>query len=76
MNPQLKQELKRWALSSLVTFISGFSFVFVAGIEDVTLESFKDGSIVGFAFVCVRAGIKAVLEAFLLWRSRKAVDAL
>ena len=62
---------KRWILSSLVSFATGFAIVFLGEIDNITFESFKDGSIVGFLFLAARAGVKAVLEAYLAWRAGK-----
>jgi hypothetical protein len=56
---------KKWLISSLVTFLTGFGIVFVSQIDTITLESFKDGTLVALLFVGVRAGIKVVIEYFL-----------
>jgi len=67
MTEQTKSNLRRWILSSAVTFLAGFSIVLLAQWEDITLASFQTGSIVGIIFLAVRAGFKALLEGFLLW---------
>lgn len=58
--------MKRHLLSALITFVTAFSIYFVTVIDNVTLESFKDGSIVALAFVAFRAGVKAVLEYIIV----------
>ena len=65
-----KQTMKRYVISSLVTFLTGFSIVLLGEIDNITLESFKDGSIIGVAFACARAGVKAVLEYFINIRKK------
>jgi len=60
---------KRWALSTLVTFLTGFCMVLVAQIDQITLASFADGTLVGVVFAAVRAGVKAVMEGFLAYRA-------
>ena len=53
---------KQYAVSSLITFVTGFAIVFVKDIDTLTLETLKDGAIVGLLFSACRAGFKAVLE--------------
>ncbi len=67
MNTQL---IKRWAISTLITFLGGFAFVLLGDIDSVTIESFQNGSILGLFFVATRSGVKGVLELFLNWRNR------
>lgn len=57
--------MKEHIKSALITFFVAFALVLVASIDTFTLESFKDGTVVGVIFVAVRAGIKALLELFL-----------
>jgi hypothetical protein len=61
-----KKLVVRYIFSSLVTFLAGFAIVLYDGIDNVTMESFKDGSVVGLLFVAVRAGFKAVLELIVV----------
>lgn len=56
---------KRYLWSSLVTFIAAVVVVLLSEIDNITLESFKDGAIVGVLFTALRAGVKALLEWFL-----------
>jgi hypothetical protein len=60
---------KRWALSTLVTFLTGFCMVLVAQIDQITLASFADGTFVGIVFAAVRAGVKGVMELYLASRA-------
>ncbi len=60
-----KENLKRWAWSSLITFLGGAGMVLVANMENITLDSIKDGSVVGVFFLVARAGVKAVIEGIL-----------
>ena len=60
--------LKRYLISSGVTFLTGFAIVLVAQIDQITLASLGDGTLMGIVFVAVRAGIKGVLELFLASR--------
>ena len=66
----MSKNAKRYFVSSMITFFSGFVFVLVNSIDSVTLETLRDGSLVGVLLAAVRAGIKALLEAYLDWASR------
>lgn len=61
----MKQTTKRYLISSLITFFTAFAVVLLAEIDNITLESLKDGALIGIGFTCFRAGIKALLEWFL-----------
>ena len=63
-----KDTIKRYIISSALTFLTGFALVLVGQADGITLESFRDGTLVGVLFVAVRAGLKMLLEAFLVWR--------
>lgn len=56
-------------MSSLVTFLTGFGIVFVSQIDTLSLNSFRDGTLIALLFVAVRAGVKAIIEFFLAKRS-------
>ena len=58
--------MKRYIISSLVTFFSAFALYFVTVIDTVTIDGLTDGALVSLLFVGIRAGIKALLEAFIL----------
>lgn len=71
MKQETKDNIKRWIISSGVTFLTAFSTVLLLQWDSVTLDSLKDGSLVGIAFTATRAGVKGLLESFLFWRSQK-----
>lgn len=61
-----KETIKRHIVSALLTFTAAFSIFMLAEIDTITIESFTDGSIMALLFVGVRAGIKAILEYFVM----------
>lgn len=61
----MNKKLKEYLVSSAISFIACFAIVLVAQIDTITLESFKDGTFIGLVFVCLRAGIKGVLEIII-----------
>ena len=65
MTKKQKVTLKRYAVSSAVTFSTGFGLVLLSNIDNITMESFGNGAIWGFLFTAFRAGIKLVLELYL-----------
>ncbi len=62
-----KKTLVRWAISTALTFLGGFSMILLANIGDITLSSLKDGTFLGICFIATRQGIKLLLETFLFW---------
>jgi len=62
-----KETLQRYLISSAVTFFAGFAVAVLPLLDNLTLESIKNGALFGLVFVGVRAGLKALLEAFLSW---------
>lgn len=66
--------MKRYIISSLVTFFAAFTMYFVTVIDDVTIESFTNGALMAILFVGLRAGIKAVLEASITLLATKYPD--
>jgi len=58
--------IKRYLMSSAVTFFSAFALYFVTVIDSIDVESITNGALVSLLFVGVRAGVKAVLELFIL----------
>ena len=62
-----KNHYGRYIKSSIVTFIAGICLMLVANWDMITLEAFKDGSILGVIFIAVRGGFKLVVELFLAW---------
>lgn len=63
---KLSNVQKKWLMSSLVTFVTGFGMVLLSEIDNLTLASFSDGTYVGVLFLAIRTGVKAVLEYFLV----------
>ena len=61
-----KKNIKRWIISSSLSFLTGFAIVFVNQIDSLTLDSFKDGTLIGLLFLSVRAGLKGILELYLI----------
>jgi hypothetical protein len=63
--------MKRYLISSAVTFFTAFALYFVTVIDTINLENITDGALVSLIFVGVRAGLKALLEAFILTNAVK-----
>jgi len=61
-----KETFKRYLVSSLVTFLAGLFSTLLFDWDKITLETLKDGSILGIIFLAVRGGFKGVLELFIL----------
>ena len=60
----MKETYKRYLVSSLVTFLTGFALAVIPDIDKISLDSFQDGVFVGIVFAGARAGMKALLEMF------------
>ena len=72
MNEYLQtEEVKRWAISSLITFLAGFALVILPSLDTLNLADLQGGALIGLLFAGVRAGVKAVLESFIAWYSTK-----
>lgn len=52
--------------STIITFAAGFAIAVVPHMDALTMDSIKDGSLLGLVFAGVRTGIKVVLEGFVL----------
>lgn len=65
---QITENTKRWLISSAVTFVSGFSIAMLSVIDDITLETVRNGAVVAVVFTAIRAGLKGLLE---LWGAYK-----
>ena len=61
----MNKTLKRYIVSSLVTFATAFATVLLASIDSITLETIKTGAVVSVLFVALRAGVKALLESLV-----------
>lgn len=60
----MSETTKRYLFSVGLTFLSGFLLVIVPALDSITMESFKDGTVVGLLFAATRTGLKAALEWF------------
>lgn len=58
----MNKTTKKYIFSSIVTFVTGFAIAILPLLDNLTLESLKDGAVVGVIFAGVRAGIKALIE--------------
>lgn len=58
----LKKELK----SFIISFFVAFLLVVYEQLNSLTVETFKNGAYLGLLFGAVRAGVKAVIELFLI----------
>ena len=65
MTKAQKVTFKRYAISSAVTFFTGFCMVMYSNIDDITMNSFKDGTVWGVLFTATRFGVKGLLELYL-----------
>jgi hypothetical protein len=61
----MNDKAKRYLISAGLSFVTGFALVMVTEIDNVTLESFRDGTLVAVVFAAVRSGLKALLELYL-----------
>lgn len=61
----MKQNTKRWIISTIVTFLGGFLPVILMELDSITLETIQNGAIWGIIFIASRQGIKAILEYVL-----------
>jgi O-antigen/teichoic acid export membrane protein len=68
---ELKTNWKRYAVSSVITFLTGFLIAFAPQIDSITLASFGDGSLLGIIFVAIRAGVKAMVEVIIALLTNK-----
>jgi len=66
MKKAIKENWKRWITSTIITFFSGFCFVLLAKIDSIDVYTLETGAIVGIIVAAIRAGLKAVVEAYLL----------
>ncbi len=63
------ETIKRYVFSSLITFIAGVLLVITPEIQNLTPESFQNGTVVGLIFAGARLGTKMIFELFLNWYS-------
>lgn len=67
-----KQFIKQHIISAVLTFVTAAAIVILPQIDSLTMESFKDGAFWGVIFAAVRAGVKALVQTFLIWRGSDA----
>ena len=66
-----KKNWKRYAWSSLITFITAFLIIVLPEFDNISLSNLTDGTLIGLGFVAIRAGLKAVLEGLLFVLTKK-----
>lgn len=57
-----KQTLKRYLISSLITFLSGFFAVFSVQLGAITPDTITTSAVAGILLTSFRAGIKILAE--------------
>lgn len=67
MEKLIKKNWRRYAVSSLVSFLAGFAMAVVPTLNALNLESLTTSAIWGIVFVGLRGGVKVLMEAFLSW---------
>lgn len=70
----MSKKSKKWLVSCIVTFVTGFGIVFVSNIDTITLNSFRDGALMGLLFTAIRAGVKALFEWYLANTSKTTLN--
>lgn len=54
----LKNNWKRYLISSLITFVSGFAIAVIPLLDELSMTDVQNGALVGIAFIGIRAGLK------------------
>lgn len=67
----MKQHIKDYARSSALTFLTGFGLELLPALDTLSLADFRSGAYVGIIFVAARGGLRALIQAFLAWRTKK-----
>lgn len=62
---KVKQNLKHYLISSLITFLTGFLTVLSVSIDKINIQNFEVSALIGLFLVAVRAGFKVLLEKYL-----------
>lgn len=60
-----KQIFKDYLLSTIISFLTGFAMYIVSD-QSLSTSSVSDGVLLGALFAASRAGIKAVIEYFVM----------
>ena len=71
MKKLIKENWKHYAVSSLITFVAGFAVAVLPLLDNLTLDSLESGVLVGVFLTGVRAGLKVLIESFVVWYSKK-----
>lgn len=61
-----KENLKRYLVSSLVTFLSAFLFTFALLVKDMSVESMTVSAFVAAGTTALRFGVKALAELIVV----------
>lgn len=69
-----KKQWEDFGRSAVTTFLSGFVTEMLFHIDDITLETIKDGTWYGFVFLGVRTGLKAVGQAYIKRKASKQLE--
>lgn len=67
----MSKAFKKYLISSIITFAAAFCVAVLPMINDITLESVKEGVLLSLAFTGLRAGVKVLIESFLTWYTTK-----
>lgn len=54
--------IKKYALSSFITFLSVFCVAIVSQIDNLNADALQQGALVSLMFAAVRAAVKGVVE--------------
>jgi len=62
----IRQNWKKYTWSIVGLFLSGFILALLATWQDITLQSFKSGAVIGILFVAVRAGVEMIFKFLIV----------
>lgn len=68
-----KTEFKRYAVSSLYTFLAGFLIAIMPVLDTLDFQHLGTAAIFGLIGAGIRGGIKLLGESFLVWKDKKEV---
>lgn len=66
----MNQTIKRYFISSLVTFLTGFLISIYPEIDSFSMEALQSGAFWGATFIAARVGVKAVVELVITWLTK------
>lgn len=69
----MNKTLKKYIISSLITFVTTFAIALLANYDSITLETVKNGAYVSIIFTAARAGVKSVLEYIVSTQTAKTL---